>query len=215
MEYNFTRINNSTIKYLIEKINQYDLSSSLEEKINLCAEIYENKEQISSHELFFHEECHQTIFNFIWKQRKNFFPENIDFNQLIDLLFNVLIIFEFLPINRETLIHCHFIKKFKVIQKYIKEFNCILYIRIENLINYWEEQVKNYQKRIKLLNNKRKRNKSEHSDNESIVSLNESENESLDTTCSFNCKKKNKKVSWKEDLVEIMFINTNEEPMKN
>ena len=92
MEYNFTRINNSTIKYLIEKINQYDLSSSLEEKINLCAEIYENKEQISSHELFFHEECHQTIFNFIWKQRKNFFPENIDFNQLIDLLFNVLII---------------------------------------------------------------------------------------------------------------------------
>ena len=47
------------------------------------------------------------------------------------------------------------------------------------------------------------------------MSLNESENESLDTTCSFNCKKKNKKVSWKEDLVEIMFINTNEEPMKN
>ena len=69
MEYEIK--NKSKIKYLVEKINHLE-TSSIEEKINLCAEIYENREEIMSDDLFFSEECHQTIFYWIWKQKKNF-----------------------------------------------------------------------------------------------------------------------------------------------
>ena len=208
MEYEIK--NKSKIKYLVEKINHLDITSSIEEKINLCAEIYENRKEIISDDLFFLEECHQTILNWVWKQKKNFLIENIDFNQLIDLLFNVIIIFEFLPINIETLINCNFIKKLKVFEKLIKEYNYVLLIRINSLVNYFESQVKMSQKNNKMLNKKRKRIIIEFSDNESIIS----ENESIDTTCSFNSKKKMKNVTWKENLVEIKLINTLEEPMK-
>jgi hypothetical protein len=208
MEYEIK--NKSKIKYLVEKINHLDITSSIEEKINLCAEIYENRKEIISDDLFFLEECHQTILNWVWKQKKNFLIENIDFNQLIDLLFNVIIIFEFLPINIETLINCNFIKKLKVFEKLIKDYNYALSIRINSLVNYFESQVKMSQKNNKMLNKKRKRIIIEFSDNESIIS----ENESIDTTCSFNSKKKMKNVTWKENLVEIKLINTLEEPMK-
>ena len=76
-------------------------------------------------------------------------------------------------------------------------------IRINSLVNYFESQVKMSQKNNKMLNKKRKRIIIEFSDNESI-----------DTTCSFNSKKKMKNVTWKENLVEIKLINTLEEPMK-
>ena len=208
MEYEIK--NKSKIKYLVEKINHLDITSSIEEKINLCAEIYENRKEIISDDLFFLEECHQTILNWVWKQKKNFLIENIDFNQLIDLLFNVIIIFEFLPINIETLINCNFIKKLKVFEKLIKDYNYALSIRINSLVNYFESQVKMSQKNNKMLNKKRKRIIIEFSDNESIIS----ENDSIDTTCSFNSKKKMKNVTWKENLVEIKLINTLEEPMK-
>ena len=197
------------IKYLVEKINHLD-TSSIEEKINLCADIYENRDEIITDDLFFSEECHQTILNWIWKQKKKFSIENIDFNQLIDLLFNVIIIFEFLPIHIETLINCNFIRKFKVFEKLIKDYNSALSIRINDLVNYFEIQVKNYEKNNKLLKKKRKRIIIEFSDNESIIS----ENDSIDTTCSFNSKKKMKNVTWKENLVEIKLINTLEEPVK-
>ena len=78
------------------------------------------------------------------------------------------------------------------------------------LVNYFEIQVKNYEKNNKMLNKKRKRIIIEFSDNESIIS----ENESIDTTCSFNSKKKMKNVTWKENLVEIKLIDTLEEPIK-
>ncbi len=207
MEYEIK--NKSKIKYLVEKINHLD-TSSIEEKINLCADIYENRDEIISDDLFFSEECHQTILNWIWKQKKKFSIENIDFNQLIDLLFNVIIIFEFLPIHIETLINCNFIRKFKVFEKLIKDYNSALSIRINDLVNYFEIQVKNYEKNNKLLKKKRKRIIIEFSDNESIIS----ENDSIDTTCSFNSKKKMKNVTWKENLVEIKLINTLEEPVK-
>ena len=61
-----------------------------------------------------------------------------------------------------------------------------------------------------MLNKKRKRIIIELSDNESIIS----ENESIDTTYTFNSKKKIKNVSWKENLVEIKLIDTLEEPIK-
>ena len=208
MEYEIK--NKSKIKYLVEKINHLDITSSIEEKINLCAEIYENRKEIISDDLFFLEECHQTILNWVWKQKKNFLIENIDFNQLIDLLFNVIIIFEFLPINIETLINCNFIKKLKVFEKLIKDYNYALSIRINSLVNYFESQVKMSQKNNKMLNKKRKRIIIELSDNESIIS----ENESIDTTYTFNSKKKIKNVSWKENLVEIKLIDTLEEPIK-
>ena len=83
-------------------------------------------------------------------------------------------------------------------------------IRINSLVNYFESQVKMSQKNNKMLNKKRKRIIIEFSDNESIIS----ENDSIDTTCSFNSKKKMKNVTWKENLVEIKLINTLEEPMK-
>ena len=208
MEYEIK--NKSKIKYLVEKINHLDITSSIEEKINLCAEIYENRKEIIFDDLFFLEECHQTILNWIWKQRKKYLVENIDFNQLIDLLFNVIIIFEFLPINIETLINFHFIRKLKVFEKLIKNYNSALSFRINDLVNYFEIQVKNYEKNNKMLNKKRKRIIIELSDNESIIS----ENESIDTTYTFNSKKKIKNVSWKENLVEIKLIDTLEEPIK-
>ena len=69
MEYEIK--NKSKIKYLVEKINHLD-TSSIEEKINLCADIYENRDEIISDDLFFSEECYQTILNWIWKQKKKF-----------------------------------------------------------------------------------------------------------------------------------------------
>ena len=210
MEYYSKKLNEKSLNFLIQKINRQEFFPSLEEEINLSAYIIKHKEEIYSNELFYLEECHQSILNWIWYKKENLTPQNIDFNQLIDLLFNVIIIFEFLPIHIENLINCNFIRKFKVFEKLIKDYNSALSIRINDLVNYFEIQVKNYEKNNKMLNKKRKRIIIELSDNESIIS----ENESIDTTYTFNSKKKIKNVSWKENLVEIKLIDTLEEPIK-
>ena len=203
MEYYSKKIKENSLNYLVEKINRQEFFPSLEEEINLSAYIIKHKEEIYSNELFYLEECHQSILNWIWYKKENLTPQNIDFNQLIDLLFNVIIIFEYFPIQLEILNNCHLIKKLKDIKNCIKDYNIPLTFRIENLINYWEKQSNNL-KNKSLLKKKRGREiEFDLSDNETVSSLiNDNEFEFFDTSYSINNKKKYKRVSWKEPFIE-------------
>lgn len=214
MEYYSTKLNEKLLNFLIEKINRQEFFPSLEEEINLSAYIIKHKEEIYSNELFYLEECHQSILNWIWYKRKNLTPQNIDFNQLIDLLFNVIIIFEYFPMSLEILNNCHLIKKLKDIKNCIQDFNITLSFRIENLIHYYEEEAK-IRENKSLLQKKRKREiEFDLSDNETNSStINDNDFVKLELSYhSLNPKKK--KVSWKDPLVENQIIYIDQEPKK-
>ncbi len=214
MEYYSKKLNEKLLNFLIEKINRQEFFPSLEEEINLSAYIIKHKEEIYSNELFYLEECHQSILNWIWYKRKNLTPQNIDFNQLIDLLFNVIIIFEYFPMSLEILNNCHLIKKLKDIKNCIQDFNITLSFRIENLIHYYEEEAK-IRENKSLLQKKRKREiEFDLSDNETNSStINDNDFVKLELSYhSLNPKKK--KVSWKDPLVENQIIYIDQEPKK-
>ena len=203
MEYYSKKLNEKSLNFLIQKINRQEFFPSLEEEINLSAYIIKHKEEFYSNDLFYLEECHQSILNWIWYKRKKLIPENIDFNQLIDLLFNVIIIFEYFPMKLDILINCHLIKKLKDIKNYIKDYNIPLTFRIDNLINYWEKQSNNIKNKSLLKKKRRREIEFDLSDNETVSSLiNDNEYEFCDTSYSINSKKKYKRVSWKNPLIE-------------
>ena len=114
-------------------------------------------------------------------------------------IFNIILIFETFPIQTDTLVSCHFLTKLNLIINRVNEINSALACRIRTLVHYWDEQIKKI-KLNKLLQKKRRRAKEE--------SNAESENDSEDTQCS----KPSKKVHWKDTLVDIVNINTNDIP---
>ena len=191
-------------QYLISKINKPYKSLSIKEKIDVSAEIILNRQYIISQEVFLQEEVQATLLNWIWKIRKNIDSENFEFFHLNDLLFNIIIIFETFPIQTDTLISCHFLRKLNDIYREVKQLNSALACRLQNLLNYWEEQI-NIIKLDKFLNKKRER----------VIEKDElaveSENDSEDTQCSVP-KIDKKNVIWKKNFVEIIEINTKEEP---
>ena len=215
MEYYSKKLNEKSLNFLIQKINRQEFFPSLEEEINLSAYIIKHKEEFYSNDLFYLEECHQSILNWIWYKRKNLTPQNIDFNQLIDLLFNVIIIFEYFPIQLEILNNCHLIKKLKDIKNCIKDYNIPLTIRIGDLINYLENQSNNIKNKSLLKKKRRREIEFDLSDNETVSSLiNDNEYEFCDTSYSINSKKKYKRVSWKKPFIEEYNIYVDQEPRK-
>ena len=184
---------------LISKINKPYHPLSIKEKIDLSAEIIQNRPYVISQDAFLQEECHVTLLNWIWKIRNKINSENFEFLHLNDLLFNIILIFETFPIQTDTLVSCHFLTKLNLITNQVNEINSALACRIRTLVHYWDEQIKKI-KLNKLLQKKRSRSKEE--------SNAESENDSEDTQCS----KPSKKVHWKDTLVEIVCINTNDKP---
>ena len=215
MEYYSKKLNEKSLNFLIQKINRQEFFPSLEEEINLSAYIIKHKEEFYSNDLFYLEECHQSILNWIWYKRKKLIPENIDFNQLIDLLFNVIIIFEYFPMKLDILINCHLIKKLKDIKNCIKDYNIPLTIRIGDLINYLENQSNNIKNKSLLKKKRRREIEFDLSDNETVSSLiNDNEYEFCDTSYSINSKKKYKRGSWKKPFIEEYNIYVDQEPRK-
>ena len=211
--YSKKKIKQNSLNYLVEKINRQEFFPCLEDEINLSADIINHKEEFFKNELFYSEECHQSILNWIWNKRKYLTPDNIDFNQLFDLLFNVIIIFEYFPMSLEILNNCHLIKKLKDIKNCIQDFNITLSFRIENLINYYEEEAK-IRENKSLLQKKRKREiEFDLSDNETNSST-INDNDFVKLELSYHSLNPKKKVSWKEPLVENQIIYIDQEPKK-
>ena len=250
--------------FIIDKINNLENSNNLEEKINITAFIINNHCKINN--LFYIEECQNSLLKWLFDNKENFNKNYIYYPQLIDLLYNIIIIFETFPIQSETLIDCKFIQKLNIINSFVYSQNLALGKRINILIDYWTNFIKKVKinKNInnsnknnnEILGNKVKRNffddinlneenynkKKENNNNENINNNNnefliENNNNNkkkleIDTesicecdTCEnstksskkkieFNTNNNKKKLKWKENLVEIEYINTEEEPIK-
>ena len=259
--------------FIIDKINNLENSNNLEEKINITAFIINNHSKINN--LFYIEECQNSLLKWLYDNKENFNKNYIYYPQLIDLLYNIIIIFETFPIQSETLIDCKFIQKLNIINSFVYSQNLALGKRINILIDYWNnfiqkvkinKNINNSNKNNnKILgnkvnrnffdedfninkednNNKKKENNNNNENNENIIennkNINNDNNNSsfnnkkkleIDTdsigecdTCEnstksskkkieFNINNNKKKLKWKENLVEIEYINTDEEPIK-
>jgi len=245
--------------FIINKINNLENSNNIEEKINITAFIINNHSKINN--LFYIEECQNSLLKWLYDNKENFNKNYIYYPQLIDLLYNIIIIFETFPIQSETLIDCKFIQKLNIINSFVYSQNLALGKRINILIDYWNnfiqkvkinKNINNSNKNNnKILGNKVKRNffdeinlnneennnkkkENNNNNNEFLIENNNNNKKKLEIdtdsiaecdTCEnstksskkkieFNTNNNKKKLKWKENLVEIEYINTEEEPIK-
>lgn len=182
--------------YLVKSIHAEDSSDLIEDKINILAYIASNRDKILCSNLFFDEDCLFSILNWLWQQKDNFSNDNFYFFKLNDLFFNALLVFETFPLNIDFFSVKLFLNKFLKIGNLLKNVHFGFYQRFTQLYNYW---LLNYNlKQPPLLNKKRQRS-------------NDTEFESSDET--YVSAYSYKKVNWKINLVDIIYINTNQPPI--
>ena len=147
--------------FIIQIIKKED-ALNIFQKITFTYSILLNKEKFDDLKEFYEEECHLSLLNWVWKERKilkypctNF---NLLFNVLV-LLNNILNIFQILPINSKDIIDLKLFDKLNNIRSLIKNWNIehpILNL-ISNLLDKWKKNIEE-SKEIKL---NKKRNRSE------------------------------------------------------
>lgn len=204
--------------YIVSSIRAEDTSNSIENKINLLAEIYSNKEKILSSHIFYEEECMFSIINWIWNQRKNFTKEDFEFLKINDLVYNSLMIFETFPLQFDFYSAKLFSQKLINIGKLIKNINSAFYGRIKELVSYWENQFSLMEK--SFIRKKRERFENQESELELELEFSDetcyskrtskNDNENIFSFMSQMDDRNNKKVTWKENLVDVIPFDPNE-----
>ena len=145
--------------YIIEVIKKEE-KLHLFQKITFTNSILLNKDKFSELKEFYEEECHLSLINWIWKERKTLKYPNIYFNRLLGILYllnNILNIFQILHINPNDIIELKLFDKLNNIKGLIKNWKIehpILNL-ISNILNKWKSEIEE-SKEIKL-NQKRNR----------------------------------------------------------
>ena len=145
--------------FIIEVIKQEE-NLNIFQKITFTNSILVNKDKFSELKEFYEEECHLSLLNWVWKERKTLKYPNIYFNKLLGILYllnNILNIFQILHFNSNDIIELKLFDKLNNIKGLIKNWKIehpILNL-ISNVLNKWKSEIEDL-KEIKL-NQKRNR----------------------------------------------------------
>ena len=197
--------------YIIEVIKKEE-KLHLFQKITFTNSILLNKDKFSELKEFYEEECHLSLLNWVWKERKTLKYPNIYFNKLLGILYllnNILNIFQILHFNSNDIIELKLFDKLNNIKCYIKNWkieNPILNL-ISNILNKWKSEIEEL-KEIKL-NQKRNRSDDETEFESDINLLNN--NIKVNNSKNFN-KKVKKNISIELSKNRIIYFDKDEIP---
>ena len=201
--------------FIIEVIKQEE-NLHIFQKITFTNSILLNKDKFSELKEFYEEECHLSLINWIWKERKTLKYPNIYFNKLLGILYllnNILNIFQILHINPNDIIELKLFDKLNNIKGLIKNWKIehpILNL-ISNILNKWKSEIEEL-KEIKL-NQKRNRSDDETEFESDINLLNN--NIKVNNSKNFNKKvKKNikKNISFELSKNRIIYFEKDDIP---
>ena len=201
--------------FIIEVIKQEE-NLHIFQKITFTNSILLNKDKFSELKEFYEEECHLSLINWIWKERKILKYPNAYFNKLLGILYllnNILNIFQILHINPNDIIELKLFDKLNNIKGLIKNWKIehpILNL-ISNILNKWKSEIEE-SKEIKL-NKKRNRSDDETEFESDINLLNN--NIKVNIFKNFNKKvKKNikKKISFELSKNRIIYFEKDDIP---
>ena len=197
--------------FIIEVIKQEE-NLHIFQKITFTNSILLNKDKFSELKEFYEEECHLSLINWIWKERKTLKYPNIYFNRLLGILYllnNILNIFQILHINPNDIIELKLFDKLNNIKGLIKNWKIehpILNL-ISNVLNKWKSEIEEL-KEIKL-NQKRNRSDDETEFESDINLLNN--NIKVNNSKNFN-KKVKKNISIELSKNRIIYFDKDEIP---
>ena len=197
--------------YIIQIIKKED-TLNIFQKYNFTYSILLNSDKFNDLKEFYEEECHLSLLNWVWKERKTLKYPNIYFNKLLGILYllnNILNIFQILHINPNDIIELKLFDKLNNIKCYIKNWkieNPILNL-ISNILNKWKSEIEEL-KEIKL-NQKRNRSDDETEFESDINLLNN--NIKVNNSKNFN-KKVKKNISIELSKNRIIYFDKDEIP---
>ena len=157
---------------IINTIKQED-SMSLLSKLQFTYFISQHANLLSQLSEFYEEECHLSLLNWVWKEKKllkNPYSSLSDMNSLcgvLELLYNILFIFENLPIKSNDILDLRLFEKLQKIKVYINRWNVFLPVlgKISAVLDKWKKEVDDDTE--EKLGQKRKRNNEEETEAES------------------------------------------------
>ena len=162
--------------FIIEVIKQEE-NLNIFQKITFTNSILVNKDKFSELKEFYEEECHLSLLNWVWKERKTLKYPSYNLNHhlfhILALLNNILNIFLILPINSKDILDLHLFDKLNSIRSLIKNWNMDIPILnlIKEVLDKWKCSIEE-SKEIKL-NKKRNRSEEEtEADSDINLSLN-------------------------------------------
>ena len=197
--------------FIIEVIKQEE-NLNIFQKITFTKSILVNKDKFSELKEFYEEECHLSLLNWVWKERKTLKYPNIYFNKLLGILYllnNILNIFQILHFNSNDIIELKLFDKLNNIKGLIKNWKIehpILNL-ISNILNKWKSEIEEL-KEIKL-NQKRNRSDDETEFESDINLLNN--NIKVNNSKNFN-KKVKKNISIELSKNRIIYFDKDEIP---
>lgn len=126
---NFSEIFND---YVLQ-IFRYEKTLTIEQKINFTSILVNYRNHLDLAE-FFEEECHLSLVQWIYSNIPLITTED---DQIFHLLYNIIILFEVLPINVNDLFELKIFDKLNKIRKLIKNKRLYIFQHLDNLLNYW------------------------------------------------------------------------------
>ena len=162
-----------SLEQLIINTIKHEDSMSLLSKLQFTYFISQHANLLSQLSEFYEEECHLSLLNWVWKEKKllkNPYSSLNDMNSLcgvLELLYNILFIFENLPIKSNDILDLRLFEKLHKIKVYINRWNVFLPVlgKISAVLDKWKKGVDDDTE--EKLGQKRKRNNEEETEAES------------------------------------------------
>ena len=162
-----------SLEQLIRNTIKQEDSMSLLSKLQFTYFISQHANLLSQLSEFYEEECHLSLLNWVWKEKKllkNPYSSLSDMNSLcgvLELLYNILFIFENLPIKSNDILDLRLFEKLHKIKVYINRWNVFLPVlgKISAVLDKWKKEVDDDTE--EKLGQKRKRNNEEETEAES------------------------------------------------